>query len=40
VAPEVNKRAVLSKGTSKALIGTIPTGGQTPPISIAGPKEL
>jgi len=40
VAPDVNKIAVLSKGTSNAEIGTIPTGGQTPPISIAGPNEL
>ena len=39
VAPEVNNTAVLSKGTSNALIGTIPIGGQTPPISVVGPKD-
>jgi len=29
---------VFSKGTSNALSGVIPTGGQTPPNSIAGDR--
>jgi len=30
---------VFNNGTSNALIGTIPTGGQTPPTSIVGPND-
>jgi len=40
VAPDVNKIAVFNKGTSNAFNGTIPTGGQTAPISGVGPNEL
>jgi hypothetical protein len=30
---------VFNNGTSNALIGTIPIGGQTPPISTVGPND-
>jgi hypothetical protein len=40
VAPEVNKIAVFNKGTSNALIGTIPIGGHCDPNSIPGANEL
>jgi len=32
VAPDVNRIAVLSNGTSKGFSASIPTGGQTAPI--------
>lgn len=38
VAPEDNKIDVLSKGTSKGLIGSIPVGGQIEPTSTLGLK--
>ena len=39
-APEVNSIAVLSRGTSKAFKGLIPTGGQILPTSTVGTKAL
>ena len=36
VTPELRRTTVLSRGTEKGLIGWIPTGGQTAPISIEG----
>ena len=38
VAPDVNKINVFNKGTSHGLNVSIPKGGHTPPISIAGDK--
>ena len=40
VAPELNKIAVLSKGTEKGFKACIPRGGHWIPISIAGDKLL
>ena len=37
---EVNKIAVFNNGTSNALRGVIPIGGQTAPNSIVGDNEL
>jgi len=38
VAPDDNNNKVLSKGIAKGFKGSIPNGGQVPPISIAGDK--
>ncbi len=39
VAPDDSNKAVFNKGTSKGFKASIPTGGQTEPIAISGPKE-
>jgi len=39
VAPEDKRIAVLRRGTSKAFIVEIPTGGQRLPTSTVGTKE-
>jgi len=39
VAPDERRMVVLSKGTSKGLMASIPTGGQTLPTSTLGLKE-
>jgi hypothetical protein len=39
-APLDNNIAVFNNGTSKAFKGTIPTGGQTDPISTVGTNAL
>jgi len=40
VAPEVNRIAVFNRGTSNALIGTIPIGGHCDPKWKSGESEL
>lgn len=40
VAPELNNTAVFNNGTEKGFNGSIPFGGHTAPISIAGAKLL
>ena len=39
VAPDESKMVVLSMGTSKGLMASIPTGGQTLPTSTFGLKD-
>ena len=39
VAPEDNRIVVLSMGTSKGLMASIPTGGHTLPTSMFGLKD-
>jgi ABC-type xylose transport system substrate-binding protein len=38
LTPDDNNNTVLIKGTAKGSKGVIPSGGQKPPISIAGDK--
>lgn len=40
MAPLLNKIAVFNSGTSNALIGVIPIGGQILPISTVGTNAL